>query len=46
MLAELEMEAEALDTVDPGIVAEYRDAQEVKTIFGVCARLSETLCRL
>ena len=31
MLAELEVEAEALDTVDPGIVAEYREAQEVKT---------------
>ena len=31
MLAELEMEAEALDTVDPGIVAEYREAQEVET---------------
>jgi len=29
MLAELEMEAEALDTVDPGIVAEYREAQEI-----------------
>ena len=30
MLAELEMEAEALDTIDPGIVAEYREAQEVE----------------
>ena len=30
MLAELEMEAEALDTVDPGIVAEDREAQEVE----------------
>ena len=35
MLAELEMEAEALDTVDPGIVAEYREAQEVETIFKI-----------
>ena len=34
MLAEVEMEAEALDTVDPGIVAEYREAQEVNTILG------------
>ena len=46
MLAELEVEAEALDTVDPGIVAEYREAQEVKTILGLCARLSEVFCRL
>ena len=30
MLTELEMEAEALDTIDPGIVAEYREAQEVE----------------
>ena len=50
MLAELEMEAEALDTVDPGIVAEYREALEVGTIhFCVLSigRLSaEILCRL
>ena len=46
MLAELEMEAEALDTVDPGIVAEYREAQEVKTILGFRARFSEIFCRL
>ena len=32
MLAELEMEAEALDTIDPGIVAEYREAQEVEVV--------------
>ena len=46
MLAELEMEAEALDTIDPGIVAEYREAQEVQdfvnlvvVILSFCLRL-------
>ena len=46
MLAELEMEAEALDTIDPGIVAEYREAQEVEdfvnlvvVILSFCLRL-------
>ena len=48
MLAELEMEAEALDTIDPGIVAEYREAQEVEdfvnlvvVILSFCLRLCE-----
>ena len=46
MLAELEVEAEALETVDPGIVAEYRKAQEVKkNTLGSCARfLARDLC--
>ena len=39
MLAELEMEAEALDTVDPGVVAEYKEAQEVKINLGFCFKI-------
>ena len=48
MLAELEVEAEALETVDPGIVAEYREAQEVKNYFWILCKIFSwrSLCRL
>ena len=45
MLAELEMEAEALDTVDPGVVAEYKEAQEVKINLGFCFKIVTVLVR-
>ena len=44
MLAELEMEAEALDTVDPGVVAEYKEAQEVEISLVFVSKLSQFLC--
>ena len=37
------MEAEALDTVDPGVVAEYKEAQEVKISLGFVSILSQFL---
>ena len=48
MLAELEVEAEALETVDPGIVAEYREAQEVKNYVWILCKIFSwrSLCRL
>ena len=46
MLAELEMEAEALDTVDPGIVAEYREAQEVKNYSWVLFKIFRDLLQI